>query len=88
MKGLLSLPRWSDVLLEVYKNPGKRKYCQKLNRNVKSSINHVRLLVQVLEKADLVQISPTSKIKEISLTEKGKGVAESIMSIRAAINIF
>ncbi len=86
MTKLLSLPKWSDVLLGIYKIPESRRYCQKITREVKSSINHIRALVKTLEKAKLIKILPTKKIKRIYLTDKGKNVASAILDIKSEIN--
>jgi predicted transcriptional regulator len=80
------MPKWSEVLLGIYKTPENKRYCQKITRNVKSTINHIRAIVKVLAKAKLIKIIPTKKIKHIQLTEKGKEVATSLINIKSAIN--
>ena len=86
MTKLLSLPKWSDVLLGIYKSPESKRYCQKITPNVKSTINHIRKVVKVLAKAELIQIKPTKKIKRIYLTKKGEEVAIALLNIKSAIN--
>ena len=82
----LSLPKWSDVLIGLYLTSENKRYCQKLSRNVKASINHIRVLVKKLETAKLVKIIPTKKIKRIYLTEKGENVASAILAIKSEID--
>lgn len=79
---LLYFPRWSDVLLEIYKSPAHRRYCQRLNRRVKASMNHLRSIVRILEQDKLVEIVPTRKIKKIFLTQKGRRIAILFLKIR------
>jgi len=82
----LSLPKWSDVLLGIYKAPEQRRYCQKLSPNIKSTINHIRQIVKGLAKANLIRIIPTKKIKKIELTKRGEQVASALLNIKSAIN--
>ncbi len=86
MAKLLSLPKWSDVLIGIYKTPECRRYCQKITRNIDSTANHIRAIVKFLEKAKLIQIIPTKKIKRIYLTDKGRDVALALLNIKSAIN--
>jgi len=83
---LLSLPKWSDVLLGIYKTPESRRYCQKLTPHIKSTINHIRRIVKGLAKANLVRIIPTKKIKRIELTDRGKQVASALLNIKSAMS--
>ena len=86
MTKLLSLPRWCDVLTGIYKIPESRRYCQKITREVKTPINHIRKVVKNLEKAKLIKIFPTKKIKRIRLTDKGENIASSVLNIKIAMN--
>ncbi len=79
------MPRWSDVLVEIYKRAEFHRYCEKLNRGVKGSLSHLREIVKLLEKHDLIEIVPTRKIKRINLTERGKRVSISILNIKSEI---
>jgi len=81
----LKLPRWSDVIIEIHKTRDTHRYCQRINRNVKTSINHLRYTVELLEKAQLVTIIPTNRIKRINLTEKGKSVAVSLLKLKSEL---
>ena len=82
----LTLPKWCDVLIVIYKTPESKRYCQKFTSNVDTTINHIREIVRVLQDAKLVEIKPTKKIKRIELTEKGKEVAQSIQKIKITLN--
>ena len=86
MEKLIYLPKWSDVLIAIYKSPESKRYCQKIAHNVDSTNNHIRAIVKALEELKLVEIVPTKKIKQIYLTEKGKGVALALLNIKSAID--
>jgi len=81
----LYLPRWNDVLVEIYSSANGNRYCQKLNRGVKGSLTHLREVVRLLEKYELIEIVPTKKIKQINLTEKGKRVCINIMNLKSEL---
>ena len=85
MGGLLYLPKWSEILVEIYKAPEHSRYCQKINREVKASINHLRTIVKSLEEAKLIEIIPTKKIKRINVTEKGKRIVVCILNIKSEL---
>lgn len=85
MVELLYLPKWSKIITEIYKTPEHYRYCQKINRGVKASLNHLRTVIKLLETAQLIEIVPTKKIKRINLTEKGKRVAVYILNIESEI---
>ena len=82
----LTMPRWHDVLLEIYKSREQDRYCEKLNRAVKASRTHIREIVKLLAHHNLIKIEPTVKTKRLCLTEKGKRVAGSIIEIKAELN--
>ena len=82
---MLQLPKWGDIIVELYKTHEPHRYCQRINRNVKASINHLRFTVKLLEKAKLIEIIPTKKIKRINLTKKGEIVAASILRIKSEL---
>ena len=85
MGELLHLPKWSDVLIQIYKAPEYKRYCQKINRDVKASINHIRYIVKLLEEAKLIEIIPTRKIKKINMTEKGEKIAVCILNMKTEL---
>ncbi len=86
MTHFLRLPKWNDVLLEIYRSPEKYRYCEKLNRSVKASLTHLREILHLLAANNLIEFIPSSKIKRIALTEKGKLVALLVMDVRTALS--
>jgi predicted transcriptional regulator len=82
MHQTIRLPRWSDILIEIYKSQENRRYCEKLNRRIRGSMTHLREVVRWLAQNGLVTITPTTKVKRLSLTEKGVKVAEYIISMK------
>ena len=87
MEGLLYLPMWSNVLIEIQRAPEHRRYCQSINREVKASLNHLRAIVKLLEEANLIEIIPKNKIKTINITEKGKKVVKNILDIKTELRL-
>lgn len=85
MVELLHLPKWSDVLIEIYKAPEYKRYCQKINREVKASMNHLRTIVKLLAKEKLIEIIPTHKIHKINMTEKGERIVVCILNIKSEL---
>lgn len=81
----LNNPVWHDVIVKIYKTPEHKRYCQKISKEVKASINHLRTIVKLLKKAKLIEIMPTKKIKRIAMTDKGKRVAASILNIKSEL---
>lgn len=82
----LRLPRWNHVLLEIYRSPEGARYCERLTRRVKGSQSHLRDVVKMLERHRLIRIEPTSKVKKLTLTEKGRKVALHLLEVRAEIS--
>jgi predicted transcriptional regulator len=85
MEGPLIIPKWFIVLKAIKKAPDDKRYCQKLNREVKLSFNHLRTIIRALERKHLIIIIPKKKIKKISLTEKGRQIASNIINILAEV---
>ena len=83
----LRIPRWHDVLLEIYKNTEKMSYCEKLNRRIKASLTHLREIVKLLAKHKLIKIVPSKKINLLAITEKGKRVASSILHLKTELGV-
>ena len=81
----LRMPRWGDVLVEIYKSEERYRYCEKLNRGVKGSRSHIREIVKLLEECNLIEIIPTKKIRKLALTEKGHKVTLAILTIRSEL---
>jgi len=82
MRKLIYIPKWMIVLVEIHQARGKRCYCQKLNREVKISINHLRSIVKYLEIKQLIEIVASKKIKDLHITEKGKRVAVAALNMK------
>ncbi|MBN4081221.1 hypothetical protein JYT44_02530 [Caldithrix abyssi] len=85
MISTLRMPRWNDVLVEIYNTHPKYRYCQKLNRGVKASTNHIRAIVELLDENNLIEIFPTKKIRFIKITGKGESVAILLLELRTAL---
>jgi Mn-dependent DtxR family transcriptional regulator len=82
MNHSIKLPRWSDVLIEIYKSQESKRYCQRLNRRIQGSLTHLREVVRWLAQNNLVIITPTSKVKQLALTEKGERIAQYIIRMK------
>ena len=83
----LRLPRWNDVLFELYKDQQRHNYCEKLNRRVKTSRSHIQAIVKLLEKNGLVTITPGKKLKRLNLTQRGMDVAMAIHQLRVELSL-
>lgn len=81
----LKLPRWHDILMEIYKSSEKDIYVQRLNRRVNASLTHVRSIIRLLAKHRLIEIIPNRKTKKLVLTEKGRKISISIFDIKTAL---
>jgi predicted transcriptional regulator len=82
MHHIIRLPRWSDILIEIYKSQETNRYCEKLNRRVRCSLTHLREVVRWLAENELITITPTSKVKQLELTDKGGRVAQYIIRMK------
>ena len=85
MSSSLYLPVWIDVLVGLHKAPDHKRYCQKVVREVNTSMNHLRAVVRRLAEKNLVEIVSTKKIKRIIVTEKGKRVVVAVQSIKSEL---
>lgn len=85
MSYLLFMPKWCIVLVEIHNSPMHRRYCQRLNRMIKGSMNHLRTIIKELENAQLIEINTTKKIKHIQITEKGKRIALGFQNIMSEL---
>ena len=79
----LYLPIWIEVLVELYKAPDYKRYCQRMNQEVKTSMTHLRAVVKRLSEKSLIEIVPTKKINRIIVTEKGKRIAVAVQDIKS-----
>ncbi len=82
----LKLPRWNEILIEIYKNKNNNKYSQKLNRNIKGSLSHLRAIVKKLEKRNIIKVTPNKNQKDLELTEKGEKIAIAVLTIKTALH--
>lgn len=78
----LRLPRWNDVLIAIYKAQQRKPYCQRLNREIRGSLTHLREIVKALADFQLIEVYQGKKTKHIMLTEKGRQVAENLLQIK------
>lgn len=85
MKERLRFPQWHTVLLAIYRSQESHRYCQRLNRKVRGSLTHLRIIVSRLARHKLVKVVPRRKINLINLTKKGEQVASSIMRLRSVL---
>ena len=79
------MPRWFAVLIEIYRAPDYRRYCERLNKDVKASMNYLRAIVKLLQAKKLVRIVPCKNIHRIDITEKGKRIAMHIIGITSEL---
>ncbi len=82
----LKLPRWNEILIEIYKNSSSNKYSQKLNRKIKGSLSHLRAIMKKLEKKNIIIRTPHKNQKNIELTEKGEKIAIAVLTIKTALH--
>ena len=82
----LRLPRWNQVLVEIYRNKDKPSYSQKLNRRLKASLTQIREIVKQLHSHELIEIQKRHKIKHLVLTEKGRRIAASLQEVKFELN--
>ena len=85
MSSSIYLPVWIEVLVHLHRAPDCKRYCQRLSREVDTSINHLRAVVRRLAEKNLVEIVSTKKIKRIIVTERGKRIAVAVQSIKSEL---
>ncbi len=85
MSSSIYLPVWIEVLVHLHRAPDYKRYCQRLSREVDTSINHLRAVVRRLAEKNLVEIVSTKKIKRIIVTDKGKRVVVAVQSIKSEL---
>lgn len=85
MSSSLYLPIWIEVLVQLYKAPDYKRYCQRMNQEVKTSMTHLRAVVKRLSEKRLIEIVPTKKINRIIVTEKGKRIAVAVQAIKSEL---
>ena len=80
-------PRWQDVLLAISKSSEDHRYCERLVRVVKGSRSYLREVVRQLALYRLIEIQPTTKIKRLCLTDKGRKVIQSIQDMQTQLRV-
>ncbi len=78
----LTLPRWIHVLLSIYQVRDEHRYAEKLIRKVKGSRSHLREIISLLEEHKIITIGSNSKIKNITLTDKGLKIVKAAFDIQ------
>lgn len=73
----------SKILSTVYKNEGI--WLTKISKILDITYSHLVKLVNKLEKEGFVQLKKAGRTKFVSLTEKGKAVAEHIIKIEKIV---
>jgi len=51
------------------------------------SLTHLRAIVKLLKKYDLVEILPGNKVKRIELTDKGRQISINIQNIKEELKL-
>ena len=85
MSSSLYLPAWIDVLVQLHKAPDYKRYCQKVGKDINTSMNHIRAVVRRLAEKNLVEIIFTKKINRIVITDKGKRMATAFQQIKSEL---
>ena len=85
MSSSLYLPAWIDVLVQLHKAPDYKRYCQKVGKDINTSMNHIRAVVRRLAEKNLVEIIFTKKINRIVITDKGKRMAMASQQIKSEL---
>jgi predicted transcriptional regulator len=78
----LHLPKWGDVLLAINKSQRHLQYTEKIIKEVKGSITHLRELTKALQYHKLIEIIPKNKIKYLRITAKGQRVVDALQVIK------
>lgn len=85
MSNPIFLPVWIEVLVQLHKAPENRRYCQRICREVDTSMNHLRAIVKHLAEKRLIEIIFAKKINRIIITEKGKRMAMAFQQIKSEL---
>ncbi len=67
----------TSLLLDLYNANGKT-YASNLAKQIDCTYSHVVSILQDMEKSELVHSEKTGRLKLLTLTEKGKKIAEII----------
>ena len=85
MRKTIFLPKWTELVAALHNAPPEERYCEKLHRRTGMTIRHLRNLMSDLEDMKIIERKEDGKIKYISLTDKGKRIAELFMEIYPAL---
>ncbi len=70
------------LMLIALKRLSRAKYGSLLAKEVDCTYSHAVKILQALEKLDLISVEKKGRIKLITLTSKGRDIAENIDNIR------
>jgi predicted transcriptional regulator len=85
MPSSIRLQRWNDVLIAISKARNRQCYCERLYKIIQCSRTHMREIVAQLLDENLIEITPSRKIKYLELTDKGKRVIDSLQTINSEL---
>ncbi|MBI2449746.1 winged helix DNA-binding protein [Candidatus Pacearchaeota archaeon] len=74
------------LMLIALRRLSRAKYGSLLAKEVDCTYSHAVKILQTLEKLDLISVEKKGRIKLITLTERGRGIAENIDNIRKTFN--
>lgn len=80
MFNILFREKPSMMLVKIYKS-GSEIYASSLAKQVDCTYSHVVKILQQMEKNDLVNFEKRGRLKVLTLTKRGKEVAENIYRI-------
>lgn len=82
MLSQLNLPQWGIVLIALYGIKEPYNYCQKLYREVPMASSHIRNILVLMEADGFIMRTRESKIRRITLTVKGRQIAEDVIKLK------
>ena len=83
----LNIPQWNELLTKLYSLPDNHRYFQKLLKNADVTASHIRSIILLLEKDNLIYRISQRKIKYIVLTEKGRRTAQIILELKRSLMV-
>jgi len=82
------LSGWQKMLLLIYRTRDRECYAERLYKKVKGSRSHARDVIRGLGKRGLIDINEDSKTKMITLSMKGRRIAEALLQVKTELNDF
>lgn len=73
------------MMLVILKNAKSEIYASSLAKQVDCTYSHVVKILQLMEKAGLVNFEKQGRLKLLTLTKKGSEVAEHVDNIRSLL---